>query len=173
MYYDLWHCPQFCVNRKLQYLGFILESCFQIYIIINWLNINAQFQIGWYHFFSISLMARQTDFFNALSFGNDSLFLVYFLIFPFRFSIRLVIQIIFLIPTGKSKNTVSSSQLFLHERIAYGYLAPHFYSKLSNSISTASLVGALQMLLKSAVNSFFSFQTTWRQEFLIWCTTHI
>ena len=25
-----WHCPQFCVNRKLQDSGFILESCFQI-----------------------------------------------------------------------------------------------------------------------------------------------
>ena len=24
------HCPQFCVNRKLQDSGFILESCFQI-----------------------------------------------------------------------------------------------------------------------------------------------
>ena len=28
---NLWrHCPQFCVNRKLQDSGFILESCFQI-----------------------------------------------------------------------------------------------------------------------------------------------
>ena len=25
-----WHCPSFCVNRKLQDSGFILESCFQI-----------------------------------------------------------------------------------------------------------------------------------------------
>jgi len=25
-----WHCPPFCVNRKLQDSGFILESCFQI-----------------------------------------------------------------------------------------------------------------------------------------------
>ena len=24
------HCPSFCVNRKLQDSGFILESCFQI-----------------------------------------------------------------------------------------------------------------------------------------------
>ena len=24
------HCPPFCVNRKLQDSGFILESCFQI-----------------------------------------------------------------------------------------------------------------------------------------------
>lgn len=24
------HCPQFCVNRKLQDSGFILEFCFQI-----------------------------------------------------------------------------------------------------------------------------------------------
>ena len=27
---DYGHCPQFCVNRKLQDSGFILESCFQI-----------------------------------------------------------------------------------------------------------------------------------------------
>ena len=27
---DQGHCPQFCVNRKLQDSGFILESCFQI-----------------------------------------------------------------------------------------------------------------------------------------------
>ena len=30
MYRTKWHCPQFCVNRKLQDSGFILESCFQI-----------------------------------------------------------------------------------------------------------------------------------------------
>ncbi len=27
---NMWHCPQFCVNRKLQDSGFILEFCFQI-----------------------------------------------------------------------------------------------------------------------------------------------
>ena len=26
----LWHCPRFCVNRKLEDSSFILESCFQI-----------------------------------------------------------------------------------------------------------------------------------------------
>ena len=25
-----WHCPRFCVNRKLEDSSFILESCFQI-----------------------------------------------------------------------------------------------------------------------------------------------
>ena len=28
--YIIRHCPPFCVNRKLQDSGFILESCFQI-----------------------------------------------------------------------------------------------------------------------------------------------
>ena len=26
----IWHCPRFCVNRKLEDSSFILESCFQI-----------------------------------------------------------------------------------------------------------------------------------------------
>ena len=28
--FEKWHCPRFCVNRKLEDSSFILESCFQI-----------------------------------------------------------------------------------------------------------------------------------------------
>lgn len=50
-----------------------------------------QFLIGIVHFFEASLRAKYTDFITASSVGNDSLFFVYFLIFPFRFSMRFVV----------------------------------------------------------------------------------
>lgn len=81
-------------------------------IIKNWLRITPQFLMGIVHFLVLSLNAKNTDFITASSVGKESLFFVYFLIFPFRFSIRLVVYIIFLISVGKSKKTVSSSQLF-------------------------------------------------------------
>jgi hypothetical protein len=49
-----------------------------------------QFLMGMVHFFDTSLKARYTDLITASSLGKDSLFLVYFLILPLRFSIRLV-----------------------------------------------------------------------------------
>ena len=39
----------------------------------------------------MALDAKYTDFMTASSVGNDNLFLVYFLIFPLRFSIRFVV----------------------------------------------------------------------------------
>ena len=53
--------------------------------------IKPQFEIGIVHFFSISISERYTVFFTASSEGNDSFDFVYFLIFPFRFSMRLVV----------------------------------------------------------------------------------
>tara|TARA_S200002703_G_C3778348_1_gene239726 strand:+ start:142 stop:333 length:192 start_codon:yes stop_codon:yes gene_type:complete len=43
-----------------------------------------QFLMGMDHFFVASLVAKYTDFITASSVGKESLFLVYFLIFPFR-----------------------------------------------------------------------------------------
>ena len=43
------------------------------------------------HFFSISISDRYTIFFTASSEGNESFDFVYFLIFPFRFSMRFVV----------------------------------------------------------------------------------
>ena len=99
--------------------------------------------IGCVHFFSISISERYTVFFTASSEGNESFDFVYFLIFPFRFSMRLVVYIIFLISSGNWKKTVRSSQLFLHESMAYGYFPPHFFSRLSSSVAATSLLGAL------------------------------
>ncbi len=50
-----------------------------------------QFLMGMDHFLVASLVAKYTDFITASSVGKESLFFVYFLIFPFRFSIRLVV----------------------------------------------------------------------------------
>jgi len=50
-----------------------------------------QFLIGIDHFLVASLVAKYTDFITASSVGNDNLFFVYFLIFPLRFSMRLVV----------------------------------------------------------------------------------
>ena len=60
-------------------------------ISINWFIINPQFEIGIAHFFSISISERYTVFLTASSEGNESFDFVYFLIFPFRFSMRLVV----------------------------------------------------------------------------------
>jgi len=45
-----------------------------------------QSRIGMVHFLVASFTDRNTDFMTASSVGKESLFLVYFLIFPFRFS---------------------------------------------------------------------------------------
>ncbi|MET3874845.1 hypothetical protein ABIE50_000257 [Chitinophaga sp. OAE865] len=50
-----------------------------------------QFLMGMVHFFDTSRKARYTDLNTASSVGKDSLFLVYFLILPFRFSMRFVV----------------------------------------------------------------------------------
>lgn len=47
--------------------------------------------IGMVHFFVFSCTAKNTDFMTASSVGYDNLFLVFFLIFPFRFSMMLVV----------------------------------------------------------------------------------
>ena len=60
-------------------------------ISINWFIINPQLVIGIVHFFSISIKEWYTIFFTASSEGNESFDLVYFLIFPFRFSMRFVV----------------------------------------------------------------------------------
>lgn len=74
--------------------------------------------MGWVHFFSISIRDRKTVFFTASSDGNEGFDFVYFLSLPLRFSIRFVVYIIFLISNGNWKNTVRSSQFFLHDYIA-------------------------------------------------------
>lgn len=50
-----------------------------------------QFLMGIVHFFVTSLKARYTDLNTASSLWKESLFSVYFLILPLRFSIRLVV----------------------------------------------------------------------------------
>ena len=50
-----------------------------------------QFLMSMDHFLVASLVAKYTDFITASSVGKESLFYVYLLIFPFRFSIRLVV----------------------------------------------------------------------------------
>lgn len=50
-----------------------------------------QFRIGIVHFLVASVKAKKVDFIIASSVGKESLFLVYFLIFPLRFSIRFVV----------------------------------------------------------------------------------
>ncbi len=47
--------------------------------------------MGIVHFLEISLKAKYTDFSTASSLGNDGLFFVYSRIFPFMFSMILVV----------------------------------------------------------------------------------
>ena len=53
--------------------------------------IKCQFEIDIVHFFSTSIGERYMVFFMVSSEGNESFDFVYFLIFPFRFSMRLVV----------------------------------------------------------------------------------
>ena len=57
------------------------------YAILSWRNKWDDLTV----FFSISISDRYTIFFTASSEGNESFDFVYFLIFPFRFSMRFVV----------------------------------------------------------------------------------
>ena len=72
----------------------------------NWLRTLAQSLIGIVHFLLAFFSAKCTDFFIELSFGNTPLFLMIFLICRLIASMALVVQMAFLINSGKAKHGI-------------------------------------------------------------------
>lgn len=108
------------------------------------------------HFFSISLIDRYIVLFLSASYvGKDSFFLVYLRILPFRLSMRLAVQIIFL-NLDDEKKDINSSQLARQEQQHRDIQIPKFALICQNQ-RLPTLQSVHCKILQIGCKSFFSF----------------
>ena len=87
-------------------------------------------------------MARYMLLNNASSVGNTALAFVTFRNPRLKFSMELVVYMIFRISSGYLKYVANCAQLVLHELTEDGYFLPHVSSRSFNASNAASSVGA-------------------------------